>query len=526
MPHKFPLWLCIVALLSITGSTCILIATVHGVGVSPDSIAYIGAARNLVEGRGLTLPYGALQDAPLTQFPPMYPWLLAVGGQMGMTVLQVARWLQTLLFGLQIFCLGLLLHRYGRPWIAVGGSVLLLTSPTLLNISIMAWTESLFVLLCLVAIWLLARFLDSSKRSYLFASTLIVGVATLTRYSGIALVITGCVALLLVANVSFRKRLLNSFLFGLVSVLPLALWMVRNMSVAGSATNRQFSVHPIGRSYFLQALDTIAGWWMVPDVMPIFVKVGVVLLSVAAMVVALWLTPSQTTVSERRTDVTPTSVRSFLQLLALFVLTYFAFLALSISFVDANTPLDARILAPVYLVVVFLVLYAIHQISAYLQHRRLVQIVLVIGMITFVALSARQVVQIVADQYIHGKGFASVAWQKSEIIELTRNLPAETPIFSNAPDALYFLADRRTLGIPKKSNAMTQQPNSHYEDELEMMRQTLETEEGVVVYLTKLGRASASQEAELQRQFALSLLAQTGDGVIYGVTSAQELAVR
>ena len=51
-----------------------LFATSRGIGLSPDSISYISAGRSLASGGGLRVWHGA----PLTDWPPLYPALLAL----------------------------------------------------------------------------------------------------------------------------------------------------------------------------------------------------------------------------------------------------------------------------------------------------------------------------------------------------------------------------------------------------------------------------------------------------------------
>jgi RNA 3'-terminal phosphate cyclase len=51
----------------------LLLATRAGPGLSPDSVTYVSAARNLTDGHG----YSGFTGSALTVFPPAYPALLA-----------------------------------------------------------------------------------------------------------------------------------------------------------------------------------------------------------------------------------------------------------------------------------------------------------------------------------------------------------------------------------------------------------------------------------------------------------------
>src|SRR5687767_13052410 len=75
-------------------------ATRWGVGITPDSIAYIAGARSVLSGDGFAMP-GA-EPAPITHFPPFYSFILAAIGVIGPDPLTVARWLGALVFAANV----------------------------------------------------------------------------------------------------------------------------------------------------------------------------------------------------------------------------------------------------------------------------------------------------------------------------------------------------------------------------------------------------------------------------------------
>src|SRR5687768_2666146 len=95
--------------LLVVGGVCALAlmlwTTALGAGVSPDSVLYIDAARNLLAGKGLV----AL-GIPLSHYPPGYPAVLALGGLAGIEPLAGARLLNALLFGLNAMLIGWLAY--------------------------------------------------------------------------------------------------------------------------------------------------------------------------------------------------------------------------------------------------------------------------------------------------------------------------------------------------------------------------------------------------------------------------------
>ncbi len=98
--------LLVTLVLAVIGAIILRFALELGIGVSSDSIAYVGISENLVAGRGLTwLGGGGLE--PVTHFPPLYPIVLAGLQLFGMEGLESARFLNILLFGCNIFLIGL-----------------------------------------------------------------------------------------------------------------------------------------------------------------------------------------------------------------------------------------------------------------------------------------------------------------------------------------------------------------------------------------------------------------------------------
>jgi hypothetical protein len=502
----------------------VLLATMHGVGISPDSVAYVGVARNLLAGHGLSLPFGPTLDAPLTHFPPLYSLLLAMIGTLEIEVVEGARWLQALLAGYLVWIAGRLLHRYSGDqlglYVAIVGATLLAFSPTLLGIAVMAWTETLFLALSLSAIFLLARFLEGWQWPTLLGAALLVGATLLTRYAGLALVATGAVALLLFAARPLWQRIFASSIFVLVGLSPLVVWLLRNMMLTGNATNRTLAYHPLGIAQLAQALDTAASWWLIPANMPAVVKVAIAALPLLLIAVALCLPRNGTGESTAEVHTTVASQPRMMHILALYAITYALFLLVSISLIDANTPLDARILSPLHLTILLLTLLAVVSVLTTFAPPPPLRAAIGVASVVLALLMLRQSSQLVQGYARDGIGLAAVAWQSSELITAAQELPADQLLYTNAPEALYHLTGRSALSIPRRVNVMAQTTNATYAAELETMRQRLASG-GHLIYFTKLGRSSLAQQQELQAELGLVLVVEVDDGALYQMASSK-----
>ena len=128
----------------VLGSILCAVATRHGIGIGQDSAAYMGAADNLLHGRGITTPfdlsgstlspeqvfafYGAV---PLVHFPPLYPVSLAAISSAGLSIVSGARWLNAVLMGANLFVFELLVRRFSasRLLVPIAAAFLLLAGP-------------------------------------------------------------------------------------------------------------------------------------------------------------------------------------------------------------------------------------------------------------------------------------------------------------------------------------------------------------------------------------------------------------
>lgn len=489
--------LAVVASAAALGALLLWLATPWGIGLSPDSAAYVGAARNLLAGHGLTLS-GLAGDIPFTHYPPLYPALLALAGLPTGDPLSGARALHALLWAVNLF-LGVWMLAQGARralWALVAGALITLTAPTLVEIHLMAWSEPAFLTGILLGCLLLAMYLDSPRRSVLFAAALATGLALLTRYAGAALVGAGGLSLLLLDRRRWPRRLGASAAFGLISVLPLALWTLYTLTTAGRASSRELAFHPIGREQLGQALDTLAGWLLIPHTAPKGIKFGALIVAGAALAVA-WA----------KARALPTLVK----VLGLFSMVYLALLAFSISFFDANTPLDNRILSPLYATGLIIVLSAL---GAHV--RRGVPAIAALGVAVIVAVaSGAPAARLLSVSYSEGLGFNSIVWRASPTLAQIRELPTDVPIYANAPEAITIHTGRAAARIPRREDATTRRANPRYAEEMAALRAFVMDRRGVVVYFTRIERRAPPTEEELRDLLSLHVLIATADGRIY-----------
>ena len=503
--------LIIIFFLGFLGVLVLMYATKWGIGISPDSVTYLDAARNLLEGHGFSYQIGA-ELQPLTNYPPLYPAVLAVISFVSnLDVLQLARGLNALIFGLNIILVGIIL-RYAKalPIINILSSFLVLTSGTIFYVHHYAWSEGLFILLGFSGLLFLNRFIVEEKTvSFLFASVLI-SLAFLTRYAGISLIMTGLMALLFLYHKKFLQRIAVCIAFGAVSSIPIVVWLARNLSIAGNTTNRDVVYH----ANFLKPITALFNnfsLWLLPQQIPIEVRVVFTTLLIAGLIVF-----SRRYYRNQRKRRAEFHYFSTLQIIScLFILNYLAVLIISVSFFEARIPFGNRIYSPVYIACLILIL---SQISKILDSERVsfirnaLILLTVIFCLSYIARFSYRVRIANTD----GIEFASKKWKQSELVNITKNLPERTQIYTNGDDVLKFLTGRNSLSIPAKIIAHSQLKRENYHNELKAMYDNLYENDGVLIWFDNITwRSYLPTVDELKNTLNLKLLVRAEDGSIY-----------
>ncbi len=228
-PDGFALLLFGIALLGV--ALALLREAAHGGVFHGDAVNYIGVARRLQDGDGfagfLNYPYGS--------FPPLYPMLLAGAGFFVFDPHAVAGPLNAACFGLTVLALGWWLRWCGvaRPFAALGCLATALAIP-LTGISALAMSETPFILLTLLALMLTAAHLNGGGRTALLWAALFTAFACLERYMGIALVLAVAPLLLFRRGAPPSERMRRLAVWATLAALPLALWLLRTLSIAGT----------------------------------------------------------------------------------------------------------------------------------------------------------------------------------------------------------------------------------------------------------------------------------------------------
>ena len=496
------------------GVVVLLVATRFGIGISPDSVTYIDAARNLSHGDGLSALSAAGELKPLSHYPPLYSSLLALIGAGGAELPGAARWLNAILFGAIIFLTGFMTRKCARAslWLPLLVSCLTLTAPDFAGLHSFALTEPLFIFLTMTGLLCLAMYVENQQHRFLIASSLTIALAFLTRYVGVVSVFAGVIALAVFSDRIIRRRLIDVLVFGAITCAPMALWAIRNQRLAEHATDRQLVFHPVKLQQLVAGLSTVSSWLLVGKVRG-SVRIVVFLIEVVAalaFVIYLWGKGERTQNDSRGDATTPLP-----HIVVVFVVCYVAFLIFTAYFIDADTVFDNRSLAPIHVAMLVLLPCLVRKLYLRSKRTRTIRIVFLALALIFAGSYAVRGVKWLARVRGQGQGYASRAWRESPTIARIKTLPAETIIYSNGYDAIYYVTDRRARLIPEKVIHGTGRPNAMYGPEMARMKIDLLRRQGVLVYFYTLPeRQSLPSEIELQETLNLRPIAKSNDGTI------------
>jgi 4-amino-4-deoxy-L-arabinose transferase-like glycosyltransferase len=489
-------------------------ATPYGLGLRNDSVQYIFGARNLQAGNGYMRTSGGGELKPITTVPPMFSTAIAAVGLSGMEAIRSARFLVIALIGLDTILLGYLVYRLtGSVMFSLAGAVLFGFSSVTQEYFAWLMSEPLFVFTWLVCFILYDIFVRSKRRIWLILLGLFCGLAYLTRYIGMTLPITFGLMLLLFEP-GWKSRLISICCLVLPFLPFVAGWAIRNTLLIGNPANRTLISHIVTPEKIQFGINNF--WdWLLPNSLAGFLEENQSGLYILFLILfSLFLVGiCFTLVRAWRRSTAPTQATgSFLGILAvaLYCLVYPAMTLFSMSFVDASTVLDHRLLIPFYLAVLILLMAGL----AWLFTRKVIawKIITILVILACVILTALEGRQKVSELSQNGLGFNSVGVRESPTIRYIRQMPPGI-IYTNKAFMVYILTDRLAYMMTGPTDPVTMTLREFNSDELDKMHQAVKEETAYLVYFKDAGYATDPWYLALME--GLRPIEEYSDGIIF-----------
>lgn len=530
-------------LISLAAGFALWYATPAGLGLTNDSTAYIGGARSLLAGSGYSDIWLDSELEAITHYPPLLSLILGGLGLLGLDPYRGARALHIFIFAANTGLIGLLGFRMTKSYTAgILLALLFATNAQLLRIHAQVLSEPLFLFLSLASFLTFSIALEYqpapktnpgklNTEHWLLLTGFLTALAFLTRYSALALIATFLIAIFLL-SASARFKRITFFLAG--AIPPIAAWFIRNSLVADSATNRVVQFNPI------QVANVRTGLWNIADFLTpvqglqewlfrsgvlnvLLVAVGLILLTWLALNAwRLLLQSSNQQITKSPNSLTFTT--------ALYIFGYLGAVLFSMSFFDASTKFQHRILSPLYvswMVLLVAVLQSINIKDTNGKKEKSVFIRLIRQIrVPFVLTIAAAILALSTFNFQHsltelremdGLGYASWRWRQMTVLAIIKDLLPDVAVYTNSPPAVYLVTGRASRVIPTPVNPVSRQPRSGYDESLAEMRAELLAGRAVLALFDTSGIEDAFGE-EIALQFdGLAVLEKSQNSVLYGI---------
>jgi len=422
----------IVVLIALAGAIMIVFATrPYGAGLSPDSITYIGTARNIASGAGAE----TFDGSPLIMMPPFYPFLLAsIERIVGTDPLTAAPILNAILFGSTLYLAGILLLKKTSVLVAAAATIFLMSSLVLVSVSLMAWSELPFIFLSVLFFYCLAEFRESAELKWLLLMSVALSLAILTRYMGLAFLPVALIFIVITQKNRLKALSWQIPAFLLITTTPILLWISRNHSIVGA----YFGIRPPSQTSVVTnanySLDVILKWFMPASLVnnKIILAVGLLML-INAFIFFGKLTSS---VKETALAVAP------------FLLLAISYTGLTIitSSIAALDRIEMRLLSPVFIPIVIIGILLISSISLFKFKPKEMDVLISLIILVFVILQAQSSIPEITNLRARGNGYGSSVWKENELLQFvgSQEFTQDCAIYANDPYLVYIYANRTT----------------------------------------------------------------------------------
>lgn len=260
-PSKTKYWSFLLVLAIVASILCGVATSRYGAGVSSDSTKYLSVAQNLLAGNGLYDHRGL----PLLSWPPLYSILVAGFSLLTGGDVFVAGWyFNVFLLGLNVFLSGVIFYRAfpRQPFYGYLSSLFVFLSLPALRIHATISSDPFYLTLTLGFLIAVDGYIK--ERSYHAYAWMVLfsALAPMLRYVGLAITATAGLVILIENRKSLRIFLRDGFILGILSILPIAWWLlVHNVMTHGSLWGLASQPVDVGENISM-ALTKMLHWFV------------------------------------------------------------------------------------------------------------------------------------------------------------------------------------------------------------------------------------------------------------------------
>ena len=444
----------------------------------PDSATYVMGARNILAGNGYTQFSGTEGLEHITDWPPLYSYVLSLIGLIGVDLVRAARLLNIALISLDLLLFaGFIFYGTRNKGMTLLACLLFLFSVPLFLRYTWALSEPLFFTLILVNAILYCRFLVTHQGGWVAALGFGTALLFLTRYVGIFMTMVWLPAILLLSTP--KKRLINFVLF-LAGMLPLVAAFlsqnyVRSRSLLGRGMDFSYIQESTGK--LVVGLSTLEGWFTTSGEGLRSHGISLVIICMIGLALLAGMLASGLQLYKRQGRTGERPDRLAVLFPFILAMSFYVILPIfTIIFADHTLNLEDRIMSPLWFFGLFILMLMADAIG---RKGRIYQIVVYAFLLVFLGFNIYKYQVVSTSLRSDGQGYLAEVWRTSPGIEYVKNTKHDL-IYSDEPLAVYALTGRIAYQVPYTviSEKKTYEQNYRHYD---FMRERLTEENGVMI---------------------------------------------
>ncbi|MCT4686477.1 glycosyltransferase family 39 protein [Vallitalea sp.] len=496
----------ILLIISLIGFVFMLnILPAKGAVYSHDSVAYSYAAKSLINGDGIKY-FG--YKTPVIQWPPVYILILIIPIIFSIKISQFALVLNSLIFMVLIFISGKwMLSNLINKWLAYIGILFIFFSIPIIHISKHIWTEPLFILLVMVSIISFQKYKNTLSMKWLIISGLLSASCWLTRYTGIVVLITCCI-IILVRIKPIKKKIKHLFTYGIIAALPMLLWVLRNFIISRTITGgRTSKITPIVNN-INKSLHIFYSWFIDKNYKKMLIGIIILVVIIMTSIILICIRKKQ---------------KKFIAYLQkgcteyfLFAILYYTVIIISESRY-AIDPINNRLLSPVFIPILFVVLLIIDAlINQFEKNKKILYIInpgIILALLLIVNYPVRYHINNMKKFHNVEEGIAYSNYIiDNETLKYIEHgtYTKDTILFSNNPTILTYHTDIDSRWMPKKEGIKLYDIDS-FNNSIKQIKE---------VYIVWFGDKNSTflyTINDISKIYQLKLIKKLTDGYIYKI---------
>jgi hypothetical protein len=438
-----------------------------GPSVGSDSVEYMLSAKNLVDIGYFGIVWGQGSFEPLAIHPPALSFLIAVLYAMGMNVLTAMRFICIVSFGLLLFSVSLLSYKVTRKIsLSFQLSLLFLFTPFIFVAYTTAMSECVFYLFMVTSLLFLLLYFETNSLLALISSALLGLGAFMSRYIGVTIPMACLVGILFLSQQSWKKRIADAFLLGLISIggsLIWFSWTIRTTShLGGRMTSGGFDLWKSSVIFRLQLSSVFWNWLTLNSNISVSYTIQKISIVLFLFVMGLIGSALFYKVFKQPNRKIYLALVRWIILFSLSAGLYIVIYFLAFALTTPPPDLYERIASPIYISVMLMIIGMIYlAIELWPDKKGLIWFSwMFLAVLLWFYLPKTMVI---ADAVrTDGGGYTAKAWRESPLIHAIQLMPDNVPIVTNEPAAVLFLTGREAIWVSESLGKLVDNPRSSY----------------------------------------------------------------